>query len=219
MPKSALDLVRQYEQIFDAADSERRDLTASERRQVNDLVERAGEQKQLEDKMNEFGLALGSPGSAFTDPSRNSTSGGPGDVFIRSDGYKSILSDRPQTWSTGPVEVMGPLQLKGTLSEGVGGAGPGGGLTRPSWQPGIVSKLLEPLGVGDLFGQSQTAASQVRYIVEGTATNAAAGVAELGTKPESTLGFTETTERSRRSRRSCRYPTSSWRTRRRSSPI
>jgi HK97 family phage major capsid protein len=37
-------------------------------------------------------------------------------------------------------------------------------------------------------------ASQVRYVVEGTATNAAAGVAEGGTKPESTIALSETTE-------------------------
>jgi HK97 family phage major capsid protein len=54
--------------------------------------------------------------------------------------------------------------------------------------------LLEPLGVADVFGQSQTSASQVRYVNEGTATSAAAGVAEGGTKPESTIGMAEVTE-------------------------
>ena len=45
-----------------------------------------------------------------------------------------------------------------------------------------------------MFGQSTTSASQVRYIVEGTATSAAAGVAEGGTKPESTLVMSEVVE-------------------------
>jgi HK97 family phage major capsid protein len=48
--------------------------------------------------------------------------------------------------------------------------------------------------VAAVFGQSTVNASQVRYIVEGTAVNAAAGVAEAAAKPESTLGYTETTE-------------------------
>jgi HK97 family phage major capsid protein len=50
------------------------------------------------------------------------------------------------------------------------------------------------LGVADVFGQSQTSASQVRYVNEGTATNAAAGVAEAGVKPESTLVYSEVVE-------------------------
>jgi hypothetical protein len=36
------------------------------------------------------------------------------------------------------------------------------------YEPGGVSKLFEPLGVRDGFGQSQTTASQVRYVNEGT---------------------------------------------------
>ena len=119
--------------------------------------------------------------------------GGPGDVFIQSAGYKQIQrpDQRPQQWSSGPVEV--PLQMKGTLLES-GAGGPGGGLTPPYYQPGAVSKLLEPLGVADLFGVSQTTASQVRYVNEGTATNAAAGVAEGALKPESTLAYSEVVE-------------------------
>jgi HK97 family phage major capsid protein len=72
--------------------------------------------------------------------------------------------------------------------------GPGGGLIPPAFQPGIVSKLFEPLGVADVFGSSQTTASQMRYEVEGTATSAAAGVAEGGTKPESTVAYSEVVE-------------------------
>jgi hypothetical protein len=62
------------------------------------------------------------------------------------------------------------------------------------YEPGIVSKLFERLGVADVFGSSQTTASQMRYVVEGTATPDAAGVAEGAVKPESTLVMSETTE-------------------------
>jgi HK97 family phage major capsid protein len=83
--------------------------------------------------------------------------------------------------------------MKGTLLESTAG-GPGGGLVPPGYQPGIVSKLFEPLSVSQLFGSSQTPNSQMRYVVEGTATSGAAGVAEGAAKPESTINYAETTE-------------------------
>jgi len=122
--------------------------------------------------------------------------GGPGDRFIASKAYQQIRDPggRGQSWTTGPVEVSSTQFLtKGTLLETTAG-GPGGGLVPPLYEPGVVSRLLEPLGVADVFGSSQVTASQVRYVVEGTATNAAAGVAEAGTKPESTLVLSETIE-------------------------
>jgi HK97 family phage major capsid protein len=130
-----------------------------------------------------FSQRLGAPGSG--------SAGGPGDQFIQSQGYKSIVdpSSRPQQWSTGPI----PLQLKGTILETTVG-GPGGGPVPPGYEPGIVSKLFEPLGVAELFGTSQTTASQIRYVVEGTATSGAAGVAEAGVKPESTIAMSEVVE-------------------------
>jgi hypothetical protein len=57
---------------------------------------------------------------------------------------------RPQSWTSGPVEVMSsfPMERKGTLLEAAGGGGLP--LAPPPFQPGVVSKLLEPLGVSDL---------------------------------------------------------------------
>ena len=121
--------------------------------------------------------------------------GGPGDRFVASKEYQRVMAgDRGQTWTTGPIQVSEvPMDLKGTLLEpGVGG--PGGGLVPAQYQQGVVEKLFEPLGVRDVFGSSTTTASQVRYVVEGTATNAAAGVAEAGTKPESTIAMSEVVE-------------------------
>jgi HK97 family phage major capsid protein len=188
MHKSAQALVREYQEIFERADAEGRDLSIAENKRVQELVESARTAKEIESFSRQL---VG----ASSDPTGGAA---PGDVFIGSQGYKAVARAdmRPQTWSSGPVEVMGPqaMMVKGTLSEGVGGAGPGGGLTPPQWQPVIVSKLLEPLGVADIFGQSTTTASQMRYVVEGTAVSGAAGVAELGVKPESALGYTETVE-------------------------
>jgi HK97 family phage major capsid protein len=86
-----------------------------------------------------------------------------------------------------------PLMMKGTLLETTAG-GPGGGLTPPDYTAGIQQILFQPLSVADLLATDQTTGSQLRYVVEGTATSAAAGVAEGGVKPESTLGLSETVE-------------------------
>jgi HK97 family phage major capsid protein len=158
------------------------------------LVDECTAQTELEKKIREIGGA----GPSFvtrTDPNHSFAGGGPGDVFIASKGYQQIKSPdtRPQTWSTGPVEVMPHVLVKGTLLE-TGAGGPGGGLVPPFYQPGVVDKLFEPIAVRDVFGQSTTTASQVRYVVEGTALSGAAGVAEAGTKPESTIALSEVVE-------------------------
>ena len=117
-----------------------------------------------------------------TDPNWSHTGGGPGDVFVKSAAYQKIAdpAGRGQQWTHGPGRGCRSRCMlhKGTLLENVGGGGPGGGLVPPFYEPGVVDKLFEPLGVADVFGQSTVSASQVRYVVEGTATNAAAGVAE-----------------------------------------
>jgi HK97 family phage major capsid protein len=168
---------------------------------VEGLVDELKSQNEIEKKIREIGGSLG--GGAFstvmTDPNASvAGGGGPGDRFIASKGYQRIQdpSLRSQTWSTGPVEVSKSqftVLTKGTILEtGVGG--PGGGMVPPMYEPGVVSKLFEPLGVADVFGSSQTSASQVRYVNEGTATSAAAGVAEAGVKPESTIALSEVVE-------------------------
>ena len=59
-----------------------------------------------------------------------------------------------------------------------------------------AKKLRFRAGEGSLapYCSFPATASQVRYVVEGTATNAAAGVAEAGVQPESTIALSETTE-------------------------
>ena len=53
-----------------------------------------------------------------------------------------------------------------------------------------MDKLFQQLTVADLLLSGQASTNSLRYVVEGTATSGAAGVAEGGLKPESTLGFT-----------------------------
>lgn len=192
--KSASQLAREMQQIWERADLSKRDLTSGERAEVEDLVLQIKAQKNIEDVGRELGAGLGD--MQLSVGYNGGGGGGPGDMFIKSAEYKRIRDPgaRGQTWSTGPIQVSEvALSTKGTLLEtGVGG--PGGGVVPPAWEPGAVSKLFEPLGVADVFGQSQTAASQMRYVVEGTATSAAAGVAEGAVKPESTIAMSEVTE-------------------------
>jgi len=193
MPKTAKQHAEELQEVWDNADREGRDLTPGERAHVEQLIESAKSMHRIEQQMEEIGGGLSF--TKMTDPNHSFAGGGPGDVFVKSAAYQKIMdpSHRGQTWTTGPVEVSSMQLVKGTMLEtGVGG--PGGGLVAPQYEPGIVSRLFEPLGVRDVFGQSQTTASQVRYVNEGTATSAAAGVAEGGTKPESTIAMSEVVE-------------------------
>jgi HK97 family phage major capsid protein len=160
--------------------------------QAAELAERV----VIDEQIKSFGEAVGpAPNqvtAAWTDASD------PGAQFIRSEGYRRIkgASSRGQHWSTGPVEVSGML-MKGTLLEGAGapGSGTGGGLIPvPQVVPGVVGKLFTPLTIEALLSAGQATTNTVRYAVEGTATSGAAGVAEGGTKPESTLAFSTVDE-------------------------
>jgi HK97 family phage major capsid protein len=202
MPKTAKQYAEELQGVWDRADAEGRELTPGERAHVEQLIESAKSMHRIEQEIR--GLDGTLPFGSVLMSGDSTHAGGPGDRFIASKGYQQIKSPdtRPQTWSTGPIEVsseplmrsMGPhVMMKGTILEtGVGG--PGGGLVPPMYEPGVVSRLFEPLGVADVFGQSTTTASQVRYVVEGTATSAAAGVAEAGVKPESTIAMSEVSE-------------------------
>lgn len=118
-----------------------------------------------------------------------------GEQFVSSKGYKSMMETYregggrlPEGFSSGQVS----MDLKGTLLEGSSapGSGTGGGLLPvPQVVPGVVDTLFQPLTFADLLLSGQASTNTIRYIVEGTATSGAAGVAEGGAKPESVLGL------------------------------
>jgi HK97 family phage major capsid protein len=188
-------LADEIQGIWDAADRAGRELTPDERSHMEELVVATKSQHSIEKQIRE--LDPGSVSFVTRQDGGAAISGGPGDVFVKSAAYQRIsdASGRGQQWSTGPVEVSKSqfTLLKGTILETTAG-GPGGGMVPPLYEPGVVSKLFEPLGVRDVFGQSTTTASQVRYVVEGTALSGPAGVAEAGTKPESTIAMSEVVE-------------------------
>jgi HK97 family phage major capsid protein len=198
VPRNAKALADEAEGIWAAAERAGRSLSADEREYMTGLVDEMKAQNKLEQEIKGLSGQIGAPLLGRMNGAGGAPvhGGGPGDVFVKSAAYQKIAdpSGRGQTWTTGPVEVSStPLLMKGTLLES-GTGGPGGGLVPPSYAPGVVEKLFEPLGVADVFGSSTTTGSQIRYVVEGTATSWAAGVAEAGTKPESTLVMSEVVE-------------------------
>lgn len=114
-----------------------------------------------------------------------------GQQFIESDNYKTLM-DRglAGTWTSGAVE------LKTLLTEGTAGS-PGGGnalVATPAVLPGIVDLKLMDLTVADLIPGGSTSSPLIRYLVETAITNAAAGVAEGASKPESSIEFDKADE-------------------------
>jgi HK97 family phage major capsid protein len=177
--------------ILDTARAEGRAPTESELNQVKAAADRA-ERLEVKARVDAVGESIGAPISPYD------SGGGIGGQFVQSKGYQAIknASARGQSWTTGPVEVPGAM-YKGTLLEGSGapGSGTGGGLIPvPQVVPGVVSKLSQPLYLESLLSSGQALNNTVRYAVEGTATSGAQGVAEGGTKPESTLAFSTVDE-------------------------
>ena len=187
--KSAFQLAAEMKDIIDRADQSQRDLTVDERAQIEGMLVEIKSKKRIED----LGRDMGMP-NVMTDGASAHTFTDPGAMFVNSEGYKAIVGGhRGESWSTGLIEVGGVgLSMKGTLLEGAGspGSGSGGGLLPvPQVVPGIVSTLFRPLVLEDLLLSGVATGNTVRYVTQGTATSGAAGVAEGGTKPESTLGF------------------------------
>lgn len=120
----------------------------------------------------------------------------PGEMFVASSQFKRIQDEFKANGRLGSGMSTGAIavETKGTLLEGAGGGG--GALAAPVPQviPGVVDKQFQPLRVADLLLSGQASTNSLRYVVEGTATSGAAGVAEGSSKPQSTLGLTTTDE-------------------------
>jgi HK97 family phage major capsid protein len=193
------ELVRQVRAVSKSADLEGRELKRAEKVELHRLLDEVDNVKSaiaVEGQVDSFGRAIGAPGSSGPQVGgQSSTYGAPGDVFVASEGYKSVCDpgSRPQRWTSGAVPVSSTaIQTKaGTLYESGQGAG---FVATPQVIPGVVSKLFEPLGVADLFPSSPAETSSLRYIVEGTATSGAAGVAEGGAKPTSDFAYSTVDE-------------------------
>lgn len=188
--------VATVQELFRQADLEGRPLTAEERTYAQGLLDEAEQLGPMEKQFADLGRSLGAPGWSATVGGVGAMGGRtPGEAFVKSQEYRRISnpSARGQSWSTGLVEVSPHLHTKGTLME-AGGYGGGGLVSVPTVAPGIFEELNQPLTVEQCFGAATTNAPTIRYVTEATAVSAAAGVAEGGSKPESTLGFVTTDE-------------------------
>jgi HK97 family phage major capsid protein len=116
-----------------------------------------------------------------------------GEMFTESPEFKALQEQYKAAGRLSHGSGTGPVMLqKGTLLEGSQASpGTGGALAAPVPQvvPGVVETLFQPLTFADLLLSGQTNSNGLRYVVEGTATSGATGVAEGGLKPESTLGL------------------------------
>ena len=176
--------------IYQQAEMAGRDLTPKERGKVEELMAAGQELKQSTLREKVFG-ARGVPELLRGDGSPSVTFGSPGEQFVQSAGFKRIADPgaRGQTYTTGAVDV-GSFK-GGTIYE----SGQGAGLIPvPQVHPGVVEKLFAQLGVADVIPSTAATTSSVRYINEGTATNAAAGVPEGGEKPASDLAYSTVDE-------------------------
>jgi HK97 family phage major capsid protein len=120
-----------------------------------------------------------------------------GQEFVSSKGYRDAIEEYKGNggrFREGFAIPSVSLDMKGTLLEGAGGGGGALAATVPQVVPGNVERLFQQLTVSDLLLQGQASTNSLRYVVEGTATSGAAGVAEGGTKPESTVGMTTVDE-------------------------
>jgi HK97 family phage major capsid protein len=194
MSRARVNALNKAKAVLASARDEGRNLTSSEQELIEAMASMA-ESDGADESFKQFGGGA----ESVNQVSSNWTGRGDlGSMFIRSEGYKRVkdASSRPQQWSTGLVSA--PMEMKGTLLEGGGapGSGTGGGLIPvPQVIPGVVGKLFQPLTLEALLSAGQATTSTVRYAVEGTATSGAAGVAEAGLKPESTLAFSTVDER------------------------
>jgi HK97 family phage major capsid protein len=210
-----------YKAIYAKADEEQRDPTEQERLTVEEHHRALGTLKEERDLVDEqlktlqgvedLGRELG-PAVSSVDMSvkrggepldraygqiQGAFTKSLGEQFTDSVQYKSAITAYresggrfQQGFSSGPVA----LGQKGTLLEGPGGGGAPLAAPVPQVIPGVVEKLFQPLTFADLLLSGQASVNSLRYVIEGTAVSGAAGVAEGGSKPQSTLGLTTADE-------------------------
>jgi HK97 family phage major capsid protein len=202
-----IQLMQQVDDLLDTAAREGRQLTADEHARYDKLVQAAKSVGELENQQRAVKSSFAPDVSPLSDEQRAFFAGhsnwtfdpyglsSPGARFVQSEGFKRAQSSgRGQTWTTGVIDTgTVPLALKGTLMEAPG-SGAGAFVSVPQVIPGVVDKLFQPLTFEALLMGGQATTSSVRYVTQGTAVSGAAGVAEGGLKPESTLGFTTADE-------------------------
>lgn len=193
--KSIIDMAAQESrQRTDEENADIAELTKSlevlkaNKRELEDQLATEEEIDRLANEMGDGGMEVKSIDS-ISFPKVEIT---PGEAFVQSEGFKRLQHEV----KSGGRASSGAFDLatKGTLGIGAGSGGTALAGPVPEVVPGVVDKLFQQVRVPQLILSGQTSSSSLRYVVEGTATSGAAGVAEAGAKPQSTLGFTTSDE-------------------------
>lgn len=106
-----------------------------------------------------------------------------GQKFVNSEKYQAF---RSQTTPRGRVDLTFNAAITSVTTDTDGAAGD---LVTPTRVPGIVAPPDRRMTVRDLLSQGRMDGNTLEYVRETGFTNAAAPVAEEGTKPESTMKF------------------------------
>jgi HK97 family phage major capsid protein len=181
------------------ADTERRELTAEERADIDKHLSKARELKAVLDQSRdreslqselasliESGRTVGQAAIVSTPKHLKSY----GQQFVDSpafDFFKAGTHRTGSAWTSPSVELVAATLTEDPTS--------GGALVYPkTLRAGVVPTLFQRTTVADLLAQGTTDSNAVIYMIEKTAVNAAAAVAEGAPKPESTLTFEQKTE-------------------------
>lgn len=173
------------------AEAENREMTAEERTAINAISDDAKEIKaKLSRARGDTETAAEFERMLNASTTKPPTTGGAkprltmGQQFIQSAEYDFFRKGghRAQSaWRSPSVELFAATLTEDPAS--------GGSLIQPQYLPGVLPLPTRPLVVADLFAPGTTDSNMVAFMREKTFTNAAAPVAEGGTKPESALTF------------------------------
>jgi HK97 family phage major capsid protein len=193
--------------IQGAARAEGRLITAQEKAAIQTIVDEGNALKARLEKVQgdaSMSAAIDNLTSGMTPvsmtrpgvPFRGGNGGSLGSQFINSDTYRWLrdtASTRAGKWEAPASELGGDggFTLHATTLDTTSGSG--GALVLPDTRPGIVMLPTRPLVVADLVAPGTTDSNIIQFMKETTFTNAAAAVAQGGTKPESTLVFAAST--------------------------
>jgi HK97 family phage major capsid protein len=197
--------------IWKKADEEDRSSTDEERQQaeknlraMDDLQAqkaRLEETIATENRVRELGTEIGTrepeTKSLGTDMAVREERKTIGQLFVESEGFKNLQQAVKEGGTFSEVIRMDSHQKAGTLLSGTlsPGSGQGGGLLAvPQVDTGVVETLFDAIRVQDVLPTGQASGNTIRYVVEGTATNSAAAVAEAGAKPASDLALSTVDE-------------------------